>query len=93
MLHGRRPGFDRGLDTVDSFFSTAGLCLTVIVAAAGLAGLLYVGHHVVTTEDAPLGSQGEWLWGGLAALIVTGWGAAQAAGFYARLRSLDRRDR
>lgn len=87
MPPARRTGFDRSLDTLDTIFTTAGLVLTGMIAAAGLAGLLYVAHHVATTEDPPFGTQGEWLWGGLAALIATVWGLAQAWGFYARLRS------
>lgn len=88
MPMGRRAGLDRSLNTLDTIFTTAGLVLTGIIATAGLAALLYVAHHVITTEDPPLGTQGEWFWGGLAALIATGWGLAQAWGFYARLRSM-----
>ena len=78
--------FFKGLDQSQQILATIGLALSGVVFAAGISGLAYVAFNVLSTSPPTFGSQGEWLYGGIACLLVAGWGFSQAAKFFARLR-------
>jgi hypothetical protein len=80
------PAFFKRLDQTEQILANIGLVLSGVVFAAGLAGLVYVVINIQSTSPPSFGSQGEWLYGGVACLLVAGWGFGQAAKFFARLR-------
>jgi hypothetical protein len=78
--------FFKGLNQTQQILANIGLVLSGVVFAAGISGLAYVAFNVLSTSPPTFGSQGEWLYGGLACLLVAGWGFSQAAKFFSRLR-------
>jgi hypothetical protein len=74
------------LDRTEQIAATIGLVLSGVPFAAGMAGLVYVVINVLRASPPKLGSQGEWLYGGVACLLVAGWGFGQGSKFFARLR-------
>ncbi len=83
------PAFFKRLDQAERIATNIGLVLSGAVFAAGMAGLVYVVINVQSTSPPNFGAQGEWLYGGLACLLVAGWGFSQAAKFFARLQRAD----
>jgi hypothetical protein len=81
--------FFKRLDQTERIATNIGLVLSGVVFAAGIAGLVYVVINVQSTSPPTFGSQGEWLYGGIACLLVAGWGFSQAAKFFARLRKAE----
>jgi hypothetical protein len=79
-----RTSFWKRLDQAEDVAVTIGLVASGMVFAVGMAGLLFVINHVFTSKPPSFGSQGEWLYGAIACLLVAGWGFSQAASFYAR---------
>jgi hypothetical protein len=79
--------FFKRLDQTERIATNIGLTLSGVAFAVGIAGLLYVVINVLSASPPTLGSQGEWLYGGLACLLVAGWGFSQAAKFFARLQT------
>ena len=77
------------LDQAEQTAATIGLVLSGMVFAAGIAGLLYIVIRAERTSPPGFGSQGESLYGGIACLLVAGWGFSQAAKFFVRLRNAD----
>ena len=65
---------------------TIGLLASGLGFAMGVAGLVYVAVNVLNTTPPSFGTQGEWLYGGVAALMVAGFSASKGATFYARRR-------
>jgi hypothetical protein len=84
-----KSGFFKRLDQTQQIAATLGLVLSGVAFAAGTAGLVYVAINVLSTSPPSFGSQGEWLYGGGACLLVAGWGFGQAATFFARLRNAE----
>jgi hypothetical protein len=82
-------GFFKGFDRIERIATSIGLVLSGVAFAVGMAGLTYVVFNVLRTSPPNFGSQGEWLYGGVACLMIAGWGFGQAAKFYARLRKAE----
>jgi hypothetical protein len=72
------------LDRTESVVASIGLVLSGMIFAAGLGAFLFVIFHVFSSKPPSWGSQGEWLYGGIACLLVAGYGFGQAASLYAR---------
>lgn len=81
--------FFKGLDQTARIAASIGLVSSGVAFAAGIAGLVYVVINVLRASPPSLGSQGEWLYGGVACLLVAGWGFSQGAKFFARLRKAE----
>ena len=83
--------FFNRLDQTERIAANIGLVLSGVAFAAGMAGLIYVVINVLRTSPPNFGSQGEWVYGGVASLMVAGWGFSKAAKFSARLRKAEPR--
>lgn len=74
----------KALDKDEQIATTLGLIASGMICAAGVAGVLFVMIHVIGADPPSLGSQGEWLYGGIACLLFAGWGFARGASLYVR---------
>jgi hypothetical protein len=82
MASSDRSRFTAWLDGIDTAASVVFLILVVVIAAVGVTVLGYV----VLRAPASLGSQGEWFYLGLAALLVVGWAFGQIVWLLQRRR-------
>jgi hypothetical protein len=81
--------FFKGLEQTQRIAANIVFVFSGMAFAAGLAGLVYVVINVLSASPPGFGSQGEWLYGGVACLLVAGWGFSQAAKSFARLRNTE----
>jgi len=79
-----RSEFLKQLDRTENVAASIGLVLSGVIFAAGLGAFLFVIFHVFSSKPPSWGSQGEWLYGAIACLLVAGYGFGQAASLYAR---------
>jgi hypothetical protein len=77
-----RTRFTAWLDGIDTAASAVLLILVVVIAAVGVT----VVGYVVLRAPASWGSQGEWLYLGLAGLLVVGWALGQMTWLLRRRR-------
>ena len=81
-----RSAFLAGLDRVERVATIAGITAAGLAGVGGLAALAYVSIKIAGNPPPRLGTQGEWAYGALVALLVAGWGVGNALKFSRRLR-------